>query len=118
MEYLLGAVVVLAALAFVALPLLRPRQVATQADEAPSLAEQRAEVYRELLELELDQRVGKLDEADYLAQCEALIARAAALMSAEDASLREVDEQIEREIAAQRSALRAAGAVSERDGGS
>jgi hypothetical protein len=116
MWYLLGAVVVLAALAFVALPLLRPRKVGPPADVTLSLAEQRAEVYRELLDLELDQRVGKLDEADYRAQSDVLLARAAALMSAEDSALREVDEQIEREIAAQRAALRAAGPVTERDG--
>jgi hypothetical protein len=115
-EYTLGGLVVAAALAFVALPLLRPRRTASvgEGEAAPSLAEQRAAVYRELLELELDHRVGKLDAADYQSLADGLRARAALLLSAEDATLRQADEQVEREIAEQRAALRAAGRADER----
>lgn len=115
MEYLLGGIVVLAALAFVALPLLRSQRSVEVTDAVPTLAEQRAEVYRELLELELDHRIGKLDSADFQAQNEILIARAASLIGAEDEAAQRVDEQIEREIAAQRAALRAASQTTGQD---
>jgi cell division septation protein DedD len=109
MAYVLGAVVVLVALAIVVLPLIRPARSRVADTEAPpSPAEQRAQVYRELLELELDHRVGKIADEDFLAQSDALMARAASLMGAEDAALQHLDEQAEREIAAQRAALRAA----------
>jgi hypothetical protein len=107
-EYLLGGLVVLAALAFVALPLLRPRRTEVgQGEATPTLAQQRAAIYRELLEAELDHRVGKLDEADFRALADGLRARASLLVSEEDAALRAADEQVEREIAEQRAALRA-----------
>ena len=112
MEYLLGGLVVLIALAFVGWPLLRPpRSVPTGEAPVLSSAEQRAAIYRELLELELDQRLGKLDEADYRALADALLARAAALLSAEDATIESLDEQIEREIAEHRRALHPASAA-------
>jgi hypothetical protein len=103
--YALGALVVILVLAFVVLPLTRRRPVATKAAAGPSLAVQRAEIYQELTELELDQRVGKISEADYQEQSEALLARAAALIAAEDAEAASVDQQIEREIAEARTSL-------------
>jgi cytochrome c-type biogenesis protein CcmI len=109
--YLVGALVVLAVLAFVILPLLRrDRRAARPSPEVvtPSPAEQRAAIYRELTELELDQRVGKVTEADFQEQSEALLARAAALISEEDAETAALDAQIEREIAKARAALRPA----------
>lgn len=109
MEYILGAVVVLIALAFVGWPLIRPpRAVVTASEPVLSPAEQRAAIYHELVELELDQKLGKLDEADHRALADALLARAAALLTDEDASIERIDGQIEREIAAQRQAPRAA----------
>jgi hypothetical protein len=108
MEYLFGVLVVVAVLAFVALPLVRR----TDADQAsptsvPASAEERAAIYAELVEPELDHRVGKVSESDFNEQREGLLARAAALIAAEDAELATTDEQIEREIAATREALRA-----------
>lgn len=104
--YVLGALVVVLVLAFVVLPLVRRRAtVATVATE-PTLAEQRAAIYQELTELELDQRVGKVSDADYLEQSEMLLARAAALIAAEDAEAAILDREIEREIAEARAALR------------
>ena len=110
MEYLFGGLVVVAVLAFVVLPLLRggPSHPDTDAEPAPDPARQRAAVYAELLELELDQKVGKIAEADYREVNEALLARAAALISQEDAASTAADAVLEREIAVARAALRRA----------
>lgn len=112
MEYALGGLVVLAVLAFVVLPLVRrqgEQPVATPGTRpASELAAERAEIYRELVELELDQQVGKLAEADFRDLSEALLARAAALISQEEAQGSSVEAEIEREIAAMRAALKAA----------
>ena len=62
MAYLFGALVVLAVLAFVILPLLRRPALRADSAAGPSTAEQRAEIYRELVELELDRGVGKVVE--------------------------------------------------------
>jgi hypothetical protein len=111
MEYALGALVVLIALVFVGWPLLRPPAVPVLTDDAPaSPAEQRAEIYRELVELDLDRRLGKVDEADHEAQTTALLARAAELLGEEDATFESLDSEIEREIAEHRRSLHAAGA--------
>jgi cytochrome c-type biogenesis protein CcmI len=108
MAYALGALVVILVLAFVVMPLVRRRATSAAVAATPSLAEQRAEIYRELTELELDQRVGKISAADYQEQSETLLARAAALISAEDAEAAAVDRQIEREIAEARASLKQA----------
>ena len=106
MAYVLGGLVVLAALAFVIWPLFRPvSSPETVAETETSPAEQRAAIYRELMELELDQRLGKIDEADRQAQADALMARAAALIGEEDATRESIDERLEREIAAERQSL-------------
>ncbi len=107
MWYLLGALVVVAVLAFVVLPLVR-RRVATgsSASVMASPADERAAIYGELIELELDQRVGKMDEADYTALSETLLARAAELIAAEDALSGDADSDVEREIAAARESIR------------
>jgi hypothetical protein len=111
MEYALGAIVVLIALAFVGWPLIRPTATPVLSDDAPvSPAEQRAAIYRELVELDLDRRLGKVDPADHEAQANALIAHAASLLGEEDATIESLDDEIEREIAEHRRALHAAGA--------
>jgi hypothetical protein len=107
MEYALAALVVLAVLAFVVLPLVRGVEAAPVAPAASTAAQERAAIYQELVELELDQRVGKVAEADYREQADVLLARAAALISEEDAQASAADEQIEREIAAMRAAMHA-----------
>jgi hypothetical protein len=103
--YALGAVVVILVLAYVVLPLVRRRGGQAAGPATVSLAEQRAEIYRELTELDLDQRVGKISEHDYREQSEALLARAAALIAAEDAETAAIDQEIEREIAEARASL-------------
>ena len=105
MEYVLGALVVVTVLAFVVLPLLRSRGADTAPRAADDTAPERAEIYRELLELELDQRVGKITAADYQELSDVLLARAAALISLEDAEATSADAALEREIAAARKTL-------------
>ena len=108
MEYLLGTLAVLAALAFVAYPLFRRSDYAPPSAEAPeTFAERRAAIYRELLELEFDHRVGKLTDADFRELADACLARATGLVAAEERSTEAVDARIEREVAAMRAALRA-----------
>lgn len=106
MEYALGGLVVAAALAFVVLPLVRGTRSQVVTPPAPTPAEARAEIYRELLEADLDHRVGKITDEDYRALSEALLARAASLISVEDAESAAADQQIEREIAAMRATIR------------
>ena len=103
--YVLGVLVVMAVLTFVVLPLVRRRATPVAVVGTPTLAEQRAEIYQELTELELDQRVGKISAADYEEQSEALLSSAAALIAAEDAEAADLDRQIEREIAEARREL-------------
>jgi cytochrome c-type biogenesis protein CcmI len=112
-EYLFGALLVVAVVAFVALPLVRRTGgSATTVPSAPESAEERTTIYRELIELELDHRIGKIAEADFHEQRDGLLARAAALIAVEDAAVSTADDQIEREIAATRAALRASRSAS------
>lgn len=110
MEYILGAGVVLGVLAFVVLPLVQNRSVASDVGDTPDSTQERAAIYRELLELELDLKVGKLADADYHELSAALLARAAALISQQDAAATALDTLVEREIAEARVALRQAAA--------
>ena len=115
-----GIVLVAMVAAFALLPLLRGTSeqlvpVTTTSDNPASL--ERFELYRQVLELEFDYRVGKLAQADYEQLTAELLARAGSLLRDERASapagvgpgLDELDEEIEREIAAARKALAAAG---------
>jgi hypothetical protein len=106
-EYVLGGLVVVGVLGFVVLPLLRSRP-ATDAEAPTGKGEERAEIYRELLELELDRKVGKVTEADFRELSDALLARAAALIAADEGERASIDDAIELEIAAMREALRSA----------
>lgn len=100
MEYVASALAVLAALTFVAYPLVRGnRPERTASDQALTLAEQRAEIYRELLELEFDRRVGKLNEADFRQLSDACVARASELVDAEEVLTESIERRIEREVA-------------------
>lgn len=100
MEYLAGALAVLAVLAFVAYPLVRGnRPERSASDQAPTLADQRAEIYRELMELEFDRRIGKLNEADFRQLSDACVARASELVDAEEALTESIERRIEREVA-------------------
>ena len=72
-----------------------------------SLQTDRGQLYRQVLELEFDYQVGKLSEADYRELSASLLAQAGELLREERGSLSELDEEIEREIAAARAAFAA-----------
>jgi len=79
MEYLAGAIVVALVLVFVGWPLLRQSATATLgAPPVADPAEERGAIYRELVELELDHRIGKVTAADFKELSDGLLARAAA----------------------------------------
>jgi hypothetical protein len=105
MEYALGALVVLAVLAFVVLPIVR-RLPSSGAAPVAEAVEHRAAMYQELLELELDQKVGKITEAEYRELSEALLMRAAASISNEDIHSAPEGDEVERAIAHARATLR------------
>ena len=114
MEYLLGTVAVLSALAFVAYPLVRRSEAEPASTETPeTFAERRAAVYRELLELEFDHRVGKLSDVDFRQLSDACLARATELVATEERTTEALDARIEREVAALRAALHTDASVDE-----
>ena len=107
MEYIAGALVVGLVLVFVGWPLLRQSPDAAIVGSSEKLPEEeRAEIYRELVELELDHRIGKVIAADFQELSDSLLERAAALIVAEDTQTHDAEEQVEREIGAMREALR------------
>jgi hypothetical protein len=74
-------------------------------------------LYREILDAELDYRLGKLSEADYQETTAGLLSRAAALIDPDEAAGEaEVAALVEREIAAMRQALRSVRSVTEQVG--
>jgi hypothetical protein len=105
MEFATAGLVVAAVLIFVVLPLVRRGgPVRDVAEPSTATAERRAAIYRELLEVELDHHVGKVADEDFREQSDALLARAAALITEEDAQASANDE-LEQEIAAMRETL-------------
>lgn len=112
MELVFAALVVLAALGFVIRPLLGSRGAAWSSVDAAydgdptSLADRRLAVYREVLDLDFEHQLGKLDDSDYRMLSAACLARAASLLGEDDARDAAVDERVEREIAAMREELK------------
>lgn len=72
---------------------------------APAPSSIVSEVVSEVLDLELDFRMGKLSEADYRELTAALPRRASALLGQADAADHDLGAHLEHEIAAARSAL-------------
>jgi hypothetical protein len=62
-------------------------------------------LYRQILDIELDQRMGKIDPADAEQLSASLLAQAAALLAQQSVTLEAIDRQIEQEIQATRQAL-------------
>ena len=87
---------------------------ASRADEDSTEARRRA-IYNEILDLELEHRIGKLSQADYQELRDDCLARAAALLAEEDAQHSAAAERVEREIAAMREALRSSTLAGARD---
>ena len=105
---ILGIALVAAAAAFVLVPFARaatPDPLVGPSEPGPS---DRFGLYRQVMELEFDVQVGKLAAEDYEQQSRALLAEAGAALKQERGSTAELDEEIEREIAAARAAFAAA----------
>lgn len=110
---IIGMLLVAAAAAFALLPLVRgAHQPEVVALATP--ATERGQLYRQVLELEFDHRLGKLSDEDYRELSAGLLARAGDLLREERGWLGDLDEQIEREIAAARAAFAAARAAQPR----
>jgi hypothetical protein len=88
------------ALAFIALPLVRPPagETSSVGMVSPELLARRDRIYGELRELEFDLRVGKVTEADYVEARDRLEADAARVLRAIDVEILALDAAIEREV--------------------
>ena len=105
---ILGIALVAAAAAFALVPFARaatPDPLIDQSEPGPS---DRFGMYRQVMELEFDVQVGKLAVEDYEQLSRALLAEAGQALKQERGSTAELDEEIEREIAAARAAFAAA----------
>ncbi len=116
MEYVLASVVVALALAFVTWPLLRssaPEVELASADATRDGSVRRREaIYQEVLELDLDHRMGKVSADEYQLLTADSLARAEALLAEDDAAETATDDRVEREIADARASLKQAGTPS------
>jgi hypothetical protein len=103
---LLGLLLGLLAVGFVLYPLVRPGHARTRADDPiRELEERRFALYRQILDIELDQRMGKIDRADAEQLSASLLTQATALLGQQSMAVEAIDRQIEREIQAARQAL-------------
>lgn len=101
---LAGAAMVAGAALFALLPLLRPVSAdLTTAPASPGV--DRFQLYRNVLELELDYEMGKLSAEDYDVLSGDLLSQAAAQLRESRGKLEGIDEEVEREIAAARRAF-------------
>ncbi|MBI4492128.1 MAG: hypothetical protein HY690_04985 [Chloroflexi bacterium] len=101
----LGLLLAALAIAFVLYPLARPGRPQPGEEPRDELALRRAAIYREVLDLEFDRKLGKLSEADYRTSSAALLQRAAALLEQAAVAEQELDARLEQEIAAARVAV-------------
>ena len=103
----LGIALVAVAAAFALLPFARGSVPENVAAAEPGGTD-RFGLYRQVIELEFDVQLGKLAAEDYEHLSRELLAEAGQALAAERGSIGELDEQIEREIAAARAAFAAA----------
>lgn len=104
---ILGIALVAAAAAFALLPFARAATPETVASAEKGQTD-RFGLYRQVMELEFDVQVGKLAAEDYEQLSRALLAKAGQALRREKGNIAELDEEIEREIAAARAAFAAA----------
>jgi hypothetical protein len=104
---ILGIVLVAAAAVFVLLPFMRGSHVESVAP-SDSLTSDRFGLYRQVLELEFDRDLGKLSQSDFEQLSAQLLGQAGDSLRDERGVMDQVDEEIEREIAAARAAFAAA----------
>ena len=109
-ELALAGLLVTATLAFVVYPLIRPpaasqAEVVEQATPPHHLTSRRHAIYRDIVDLQFDRRMGKLTQADYQQLSEESLRRAADLLAQGDAADAQLEAHVEREIEATRAAL-------------
>jgi hypothetical protein len=104
---MLGLLLASLALVFVLYPVLKPTPDSEVTRDDAELAERRRALYRQILEIEFDQRLGKLDETDARELSERLLSQAAELMASESSAEHEIEARVESEIQAARRALAA-----------
>ena len=108
----LGLLLLVAALVYVLYPILRPVGAGASDDaEARELRERRRQLYRQILDVEFDQRVGKLQELDARELSERLLSQASNLVARESCLQLALDDEIEREIRELRTTLALQGSV-------
>ena len=93
-------ILVVAVVAFVVYPIVRPsRSILTAgASQSEELLRRRDRVYVELRELDFDYRVGKVTEDDYVEARDQLETEAARILQAIDVEIKAIDDEIEREV--------------------
>ncbi len=108
MTLVIGIALVVLAITFVLLPLFR--KPSTLEADRPDPAVLRAALYQQILDAELDTRLGKLDSVDFQELRTRLLREAAALIVADQGEAianEDATARVEHEIAAARAALRA-----------
>ena len=103
---IIGIVLVAVAAAFALLPFARTSRVESSVPESETV--DRYSLYRQVVEAEFDFQLGKLAADDYAQLSSQLLAEAGNVLRDEKGSVAEIDEEIEREIAAARAAFAAA----------
>jgi hypothetical protein len=94
------------ALIFVLYPIVRAAGRRTPLEAEPlELPERRRALYQQVLDLEFDQRLGKVSDEDAREQSAVLLREAAGLLALEADGERDLDAGIEREVAAVRRAM-------------
>jgi hypothetical protein len=110
---ILGIALVAAAATFALVPIARAsRGAANLLDDGAPPAIDRFFLYRQIIELEFDYQMGKLSRDDYEHLSADLLATAGTALREERGTLSQLDEEIEREIAAARAAFAAARSAS------
>ncbi len=104
-----AVILVVAVVAFVVYPLIRPQRSPLDgaSSQSEELLRRRDRVYTELRELEFDHRVGKVTDEDYAEAREQLETEAARILQAIDVELKAIDDEIERQVRRLREGRRA-----------
>jgi cytochrome c-type biogenesis protein CcmI len=105
---ILGIALVAAAAAFVLLPFARGARAEGSSPVAEADTRDRFALYRQVLEMDFDRQLGKLSAEDYDKLSSELLSEAGQALREERGTIGEIDQEIEREIAAARAAFAAA----------
>jgi hypothetical protein len=103
-----GLLLGLLALAYVLYPIVLPRPEPGEASTTSDLEERRRALYHQILDVEFDQQLGRLGEADARELSEDLLRQADRLFADEPAAERQIEAESEQQTPAGRRALAAA----------